>query len=266
MVTGFSGVTGMFWLLSSAVLVYPGGVSARVGPRTRQVSPRVLISLGTFGLVIAVVLTDRVLVVVSGCLAALTVLFVVSKGRRAKNEQQIQSLVADYLGHLLADIRAGATLVHACAHALAELPEDTNAQVRTELNQLSNHVAHGGNGAEILANSTVSELRQLGTMWSLAESHGLPIATLLENNRDRMDKATRHRRATTAALAGPKTTAIVLAALPLAGVGMGMLMGANPVAFLTSTQLGGALLLVGTGLTCAGIISSDLIMERAARS
>ncbi|WP_018297923.1 type II secretion system F family protein [Corynebacterium lubricantis] len=254
----------MFGLLACAILVYPGGVAARVEQRRLKISSRAIISLAVIAFAVIAIVADRVMVIISGCLAALTVLYVISKGRQIKNEERIHSLVADYLGHLLADIRAGATLSHACAHALAEVPAGAPAIVRSDLSQLSNHVAHGGNGADILATSSVAELRNLGTMWALTESHGLPIATLLGNNRDRMDKATRHRRATAAALAGPKTTASVLAALPLAGIGMGMMMGANPVGFLTTTQLGGVLLLVGTGLTCAGIIASHVIMARAA--
>ena len=70
--------------------------------------------------------------------------------------------------------------------------------------------------------------------------------------------------ATRAALAGPQTTAVVLALLPLAGVLMGTAMGANPVAFLAGGGLGGVLLTVGTALVCAGVVVSQRIIQGAA--
>ena len=92
----------------------------------------------------------------------------------------------------------------------------------------------------------------------------MPIAGLLAAARDEIDTSLRHRAATDAALAGPKTTAVVLAALPLAGIAMGGAMGAHPVAFLTGPGIGGVLLVVGSALVCAGVIASGEIIRRAA--
>ena len=44
---------------------------------------------------------------------------------------------------------------------------------------------------------------------------------------------------------------------------MGTAMGANPLAFLTGGGLGGALLVVGTALVCAGVAVSRRIIEGA---
>lgn len=257
----------MGWaLLAVALVIRPGAVVGRIDPPRTRLSPRTMIGIAACGVAVLVIATDRVFVAVSACLAAMTLLFVVSKSQTLRVQITEQRVVADYLGHLLADIHSGATLPHACAHALTELPATAPAQIRSDLALLSNHVAHGGDGADILRDSPVAELHTLGTMWSLATSHGLPIASLLGGNRDRIDKALRHRTATNAALAGPKTTAMVLAVLPIAGIGMGAMMGANPIGFLTGTPLGGILLTSGTALTCAGVLSAQYILGRASSS
>ncbi len=65
-----------------------------------------------------------------------------------------------------------------------------------------------------------------------------------------------------AGMAGARTTATILAALPAAGVGMGELIGAHPVRFLLAGGAGGWLLTVGVGLVCAGLLWSDRIAAR----
>ena len=65
------------------------------------------------------------------------------------------------------------------------------------------------------------------------------------------------------ALQGPKATAMVLSILPVVGIGMGGLLGADPLHFLLGGGIGGTLLVTGTGLTTAGFVWSQRIMGRA---
>jgi len=55
----------------------------------------------------------------------------------------------------------------------------------------------------------------------------------------------------------------VLAGLPLLGVGLGELVGADPVSFLLSGGFGGWLLVIGVILACAGLLWSDRITAQA---
>jgi len=86
----------------------------------------------------------------------------------------------------------------------------------------------------------------------------------VEQARLRLDARLRHRAATTATLQGPQATAVILTLLPLAGVGMGTAMGADPVGFLTGGGLGGILLVTGTTLAAGGFLWSRHIIGRAA--
>ena len=62
-----------------------------------------------------------------------------------------------------------------------------------------------------------------------------------------------------AGMAGARATAAVLAGLPAVGVGLGQLIGADPVSFLLSGGIGGWLLVVGVLLACGGLLWSDRI-------
>ena len=65
-------------------------------------------------------------------------------------------------------------------------------------------------------------------------------------------------------MAGPRATAMVLAALPAVGVLLGQAMGAAPLAVLTGGGTGGIMLVVGVGLACAGLLWTDAIVAEVA--
>lgn len=124
----------------------------------------------------------------------------------------------------------------------------------------------GAAGARALieARATCPQLADVGALWEVAAARGIPVVALLEHAQRRLDHERRHAARTVAALQGPQATAVILAALPLAGVALGTAMGARPLQFLTGGGLGGVLLLVGTGLVCGGFAWSHRIIARAA--
>src|SRR6478609_7628985 len=83
---------------------------------------------------------------------------------------------------------------------------------------------------------------RLAVCWELAHRHGLAIATLMRTAHREFVERDRFESRFTAAMAGARTTALVLAGLPVLGVGLGQLVDADPVHFLLSGGLGGALL------------------------
>lgn len=171
---------------------------------------------------------------------------------------------ATFLGHLSGELRAGHTMATAVTHAAGQLPADAPRDLAEVLTQVSGHTRRGLSGALVLTAGGLPELTGLGTLWTLADRHGLPLAPLVEQAQLRIDTRLRHRAATTATLQGPQATAVILTLLPLAGIAMGTAMGANPVAFLLGGGLGGVLLAVGTVLAAGGFLWSRLIIRRAA--
>lgn len=202
-----------------------------------------------------VVVLGRVTLAVAGAMAGATAIHVLRARRAASAERRRRAAAAAYLGAVSTNLQAGATLPDALARAGEQVGE---AQVRADAMRIA-HQARTGARLE----PRVPELERLGVLWALSVSRGVPLAKLIAALRDDIDHANRHRDATRAALAGPQTTAAVLAALPAAGVLMGTAMGASPIAFLTGGGLGGVLLVAGTALVCAGVLVSGRIIQGA---
>ena len=201
------------------------------------------------------VVLGRVTLAVAGAMAGATAIHMLRARRAASAERRRRAAVAAYLGAVSTNLQAGATLPDALVRAGEQVGE---AQVRADAMRIA-HQARTGARLE----PRVPELERLGVLWTLSVSRGVPLAKLIAALRDDIDHANRHRDATRAALAGPQTTAAVLAALPAAGVLMGTAMGASPIAFLTGGGLGGVLLVAGTALVCAGVLVSGRIIQGA---
>jgi tight adherence protein B len=88
---------------------------------------------------------------------------------------------------------------------------------------------------------------------SSALSGGLPLADLLEAAGSAARSGVSLQGIARAELAGARSTAAVLAALPLAGLAMGQALGARPVAVLFGTAWGAGCLAAAFGLTAAGL-------------
>lgn len=95
-------------------------------------------------------------------------------------------------------------------------------------------------------------VRALAAALAVCERTGAPTAPVLSvlarALRDLHD-ASQARRS---AFAGPRSTARILLVLPLAGLGLGALLGADPLEVLLSSPVGHVLTLLGAGLTALG--------------
>lgn len=251
-------------LLAVAIVLVPAQPARRIGVGTPPRNPAVFLPIVSALAVPVVLATDRLLVVLAAAIACATAIHTLVRSQRKKAATLRLEATATYLGHLVAALRAGSTVADASARAVNQLPDATPAELTRELERAAAHLRRGGNGASILAESHLDELRDVGALWGLSARLGIPMADLLESARSRIDNALRHRQATNAALAGPRATAVVLSVLPLAGILMGQAMGARPIALLTGGGFGSLLLLGGTALVCAGFYTSQFIIGRAA--
>ncbi|BAX95736.1 hypothetical protein MSTE_00393 [Mycobacteroides stephanolepidis] len=106
---------------------------------------------------------------------------------------------------------------------------------------------------------------RISSGWALAQRYGLAVADLLDACRTDLQERQRFTSRVNAGLAGPRATAAVLTGLPVAGIGLGQMIGAKPLAVLCSGGVGGMLLIVGVVLACAGLLWSDAITGKALR-
>ncbi len=95
-------------------------------------------------------------------------------------------------------------------------------------------------------------VEQLIAVTALSEQTGAPLSRLVEQLAAGMDEASELHAAVQTAAAGPRLTQLVLALLPLGGVGLGQLMGVSPLAALAGSPLGWLCLLAGAVLLAAG--------------
>ena len=105
----------------------------------------------------------------------------------------------------------------------------------------------------------------MALFWRLGQTHGLAIATLMRTAQRDIVERERFAARVEAGMAGARATAMVLAGLPVLGIGLGQLIGADPLSFLMSGGAGGWLLVVGVLLACCGLLWSDRITTGATK-
>lgn len=132
------------------------------------------------------------------------------------------------------------------------------------LTRTENRSAGGGFGRgvdEVTSPSVRAQvLARLAGGWLLTRWHGLaftPLVTALAQDLSEQQVAGSERAGQ---VAGPRTSGYVMALLPLLGLALGAGMGADPVRVLVGSAVGNVLLLVGVGLTCAGLLWSARIV------
>ncbi|MGO1316850.1 MAG: type II secretion system F family protein [Cellulomonadaceae bacterium] len=100
----------------------------------------------------------------------------------------------------------------------------------------------------------------------VAAQVGAPLAPVLDTVARSLVAAQGAADERAAALAGPRTTARLLSWLPVAGLGLGFALGADPVGVLLGGDLGSLLLLGGVGLTAVGRRWTVSLVARARRA
>ncbi|WP_069166558.1 type II secretion system F family protein [Nocardia altamirensis] len=167
----------------------------------------------------------------------------------------------DALEAVIGELRVGA---HPSAAAEVAAGEARGASA-TAFAVSAGHSRLGGSAADGLRQPdsiVAGELARIADAWQVAERHGLALAELLSAARADLAGRMRFHGRTTAALAGPRATAAVLAGLPLLGIGLGQLMGAAPLRVLFLSSAGAILLPLGAALACAGLLWTDAITRK----
>ncbi|MGV0644784.1 type II secretion system F family protein [Mycolicibacterium sp. XJ2546] len=202
-------------------------------------------------------------IVVAAAIVATTV--EVRRRRRVWKRDSAAEAVAlqGALDVLVGELRVGAHPAAAFATAAKEVDGGVAASLRT----VAARARMGGDVAaglrSVAARSALStHWERLALCWQLAQAHGLAIATLIRTAHSDIVERERFSAQVTAAMAGARTTAAVLAGLPVLGIGLGQLIGADPLRFLCSDGAGQWLLAIGVALACAGLAWSDRITDR----
>jgi tight adherence protein B len=179
---------------------------------------------------------------------------------RARRRAAEAAALQGALDVLVGELRVGAHPIAAFSVAATEVDGPVAAALRAVAAR-ARLGADVGAGLQSVARSSSlpAHWERLAACWRLAQDHGLAIATLMQTAQRDIVERDRFSAKVDAGMTGARTTAAVLAGLPLLGVGLGQLIGAEPVSFLVSGGVGGWLLVIGVALACAGLLWSDHI-------
>ena len=105
-------------------------------------------------------------------------------------------------------------------------------------------------------------LRSLAACWEAGAAAGSGLADAVDRLAASHRAAEEVRGELEVQLAGPRATARMLSGLPLIGIALGMLLGADPLGFLLGSAIGMACLVAGVALTVVGMWWTNRIAAR----
>lgn len=251
--------------LALALLIAPTSSRHRlvalrlIAPAHRRVPATPIAACAALGLACVVPVTVIAAATIVGATVALRLRRRLRLQRRAAESVALQAA----LDVLIGELRVGAHPVAAFEVAANEVEGAVGASLRAV-------AARARLGADVAAglrsvaqrSPLPAHWERLAVYWQLAQTHGLAIATLMQAAQCDIVERERFSARVTAGMAGARTTAAVLAALPVLGVVLGQVIGADPAGFLLSGGAGGWLLVIGVGLACVGLLWSDRLTAR----
>lgn len=186
---------------------------------------------------------------------------------RARAAALRRSGVIDLCTGLAAELRAGRPPGLALVEAVGERPWLEDEEMRDAAGGVIAAARFGGDVPAALRQAAgvpgAGGLAGVAACWQVAMDSGAGLAGGL----DRVVLALRaeedQREEVGAQLAGPRTTAVLLAALPAFGVVLGTALGAEPLRVLLHTPVGLGCLLLGVALECVGLFWTARIVRGA---
>jgi tight adherence protein B len=263
-----NGLTPAAVLLALALLIFPSSPHRRLAmakpPRRRAIG-----TTGAAGWVIVSVAVAAVtLLPLTAVLAAAVVAATVSvryrRRRRFRCATEEGRTLEAALDVLVGELRVGAHPVRAFGVAA----DETVGAVARSLRGVAARARLGADvtaGLRAAARSSAQPTHwyRLAVCWQLASEHGLAIATLMRTAQRDIVERQRFSARVSSGMAGARATAAILAGLPVLGIVLGQLIGADPMSFLLNGHAGGWLLVAGSMLACVGLLWCDRIIERA---
>lgn len=184
----------------------------------------------------------------------------ITLGRRTRHEHAIRAEVAQACSVIANQVRVGRIPAEALTLAAADAPVlAVTARVHR-------------NGGDVVAalleqaeQPGCGGLRDLARAWQVGTRTGAPMAELLDQVAHALRSDQSVERTVAAELAGPRATGRVMAALPLCGIGLGYLLGGDPLGFLVGGPFGWACLVLGASLAAGGVLWIEWLARQVGR-
>lgn len=131
--------------------------------------------------------------------------------------------------------------------------------------RIAERVAGGNRIPDAIAAEGAPPWRVLAVAWQLAETSGAPLALALERIGRALRELERLGERRDVLLSGPRATVRLVSALPLGTLGLGALLGFNPLPIFASIP-GAALCAAGTVLLATGVMWARAMRTRVERA
>lgn len=106
-------------------------------------------------------------------------------------------------------------------------------------------------------------LSDLARAWRLSITTGAELAAALEEVAESLAADQALSLVISSEAAAPRATGKIMAVLPIVGIGLGYMMGGDPVAFLIGTPIGWTCVVLGSFSACLGVVWMEKIADRA---
>ena len=178
--------------------------------------------------------------------------------RRRRSAERSRAGVARGCQVLAAHLRVGQVPGVALSLAAAECPVLRDAD---DAHRLGGDVPRVWWGQS--ARPGHAGLQDLARAWQVAVQTGAPMAGPLEQVAATLSADQSLRAVVDGELSAPRATGKIMAVLPACGIGLGYLLGGDPISWLLGGSLGWACLLTGAVLACLGVLWIDALARRA---
>jgi tight adherence protein B len=198
---------------------------------------------------------------VAAALVAITAALLISSALARRHDSRRRRGLLAAIRLVVAELSAGSRPDAALRAAAATAPDHALAFAAA-----ASSAGAGGDVADVLLSSARLDLEPLAHAWRVAERCGAPLADVLDRVAADLADQEQQQRSVAVALAGPRSSAALLAGLPVVGIALGAAMGARPLAFLFGTPHGRLACCAGAVLDAAGVLWTQWLMQRAQRA
>lgn len=190
--------------------------------------------------------------------SAAVAIWTLAHAARARQRNRTRDEVARGCSELAALLRAG----HPPGRALQLVADGVPVFAEPAA-----HAEVGGDLVEALqrvaARPGCHGLGGLAGAWRIAERTGASMTVFLDDLAANLSAERELRRTVDTELAAPRLTGRLLGFLPVVGLGLGYLVGGDPVGYLTGSLPGLACLGIGISLAVAGVVWTEKLADRA---
>jgi tight adherence protein B len=158
---------------------------------------------------------------------------------------------------------AGATAAVVVGRLVADRARRRNAGALVESVGALAADLRAGQPSAAVAGSPVARHRSVAAVWAVSETSGASAAAVLDRVEEDLRIRRDQQREVDAQLAGARSTAALLAVLPGLGIGLGVAMGARPLAVLLGEPRGQVALVAGVLLDAVGVLWTNRIIAAA---